>query len=224
MLPEEITALNHHAYCIEGGGPLTVQEFTEKLRATRCIARESPDCIALSVPSFGIDDAHEMRRWAANKPVDGGKKFFILGADTITPDAQNAFLKIFEEPPPDTHFFLLVKSADFLIPTLRSRVEVVFGEKISGTEDVKDARDFLASSVEKRLARAEKIAKALKDEKMTRGEAAAFVSALLSKARGNGAFPRVNAVALENLMRAEQYAHDRSASFKIILEHLAVVL
>ncbi|TSC83414.1 MAG: DNA polymerase III subunit delta' [Parcubacteria group bacterium Gr01-1014_17] len=201
-----------------------MQEFTNKLRAACGIARGSPDCIALSVPSFGINDAHEMRRWAANRAIDGDKKFFILGADTLTPDAQNAFLKVFEEPPPDTHFFLLVKTADFLIPTLRSRVEVVSAQKVSEVNTVKDATDFLASSVEKRLAYAEKIAKSLKDEKMTRGEAAAFVSALLSTERGNGAFPRAKARALENLLRAEQYAHDRSASFKLLLDHLALVL
>lgn len=194
------------------------------LRGACGVARGSPDCIALSVPSFGIDDAREMRGWAANKPVNGGKKFFILGTDTITPDAQNAFLKVFEEPPPDTHFFLLVKTADFLIPTLRSRVEVIPAQKVSTTEAAEDATDFLASSVEKRLAFAGKIAKALKDEKITRGEAAAFVSSLLSASRGNAAFPRAKTNALENLLHAEQYAYDRSASLKIILEHLAVVL
>ncbi len=201
-----------------------MQEFTNKLRSTFGFARGSPDCIALSVPSFGIDDAHDMRGWAANKPVDGWRKFFVLGADTITPDAQNAFLKIFEEPPPDTHFFLLVKTADFLVPTLRSRVEVVSGEHISEDGVLNDANDFFASPIAKRLARAEKIAKALKDEKMTRGEAGAFVSALLSSARGKGAFPSRHRAGLEHLLRAEQYVHDRSASFKLLLDHLSLVL
>lgn len=222
MFPEEITSLNHHAYCVEGMGPSAVAGFTAMLREACGVARGSPDCIALSVPSFGIKDAHEMRGWAANKPVNGGKKFFVLGADTLTPDAQNAFLKVFEEPPPDTHFFLLVKTADFLIPTLRSRVEVVAAPSLA--QATEDATDFLTASVEKRLVRAEKIAKALKDEKMTRGEAATFVSSLLSAARGNAAFPRAKTNALEHLIRAETYAHDRSASLKIILEHLAVVL
>lgn len=224
MFVDGIKSLTHHAYCIEGAGPNAVQEFTAALRAAFGVSRGSPDCIALSVPSFGIKDAHEMRGWAANRAIEGGKKFFVLGADILTPDAQNAFLKVFEEPPPDTHFFLLVKTADFLIPTLRSRVEVVSARKVSTTEEVENATNFLTSSVEKRLARAEKIAKALKDEKMTRGEAAAFVSSLLSAARGNAPFPRARTNALENLLRAEQYAHDQSASFKLLLDHLALVL
>lgn len=224
MFPREIKSLTHHAYCVEGAGPHEVTAFTEKLREVYGVARGSPDCIALSVPSFGIDDAHEMRGWAFNKPLGSDKKFFILGADTITPDAQNAFLKVFEEPPPDTHFFLLVKTADFLIPTLRSRVEVLRTDAVGADTDIEEAESFLSTSAEKRLARAEKIVKALKDEKMTRGEAATFVSALLSVSRGNGAFPRAKTNALEHLMRAETYAHDRSASFKLLLDHLSLVL
>lgn len=224
MFPKEITSLNHHAYCVEGAGPHEVTAFTEKLREACGVMRGSPDCIALSVPSFGIDDAQEMRGWAFNKPAGGGKKFFVLGADTITPEAQNAFLKVFEEPPPDTHFFLLLKTADFLLPTLRSRVEVLQMSAAKKDATPEEAKSFLASSIEKRLAYAEKVSKALADEKMTRGEAATFVSSLLSAARGNAAFPRASRDALEYLLRAEAYAHDQSASFKLILDHLALVL
>ncbi len=217
----------HHAYCVTGAGVENVAEFAEKIRTVFGIERGSPDVVALAVPSFGIDDALEFRRWAENRAVSGGKKFFVFGVDSITHEAQNALLKTFEEPTPHTHFFLLIKNADMLLPTLYSRVEVVSAEAagISSSErSEKEAKEFLASSVEKRLARAEKITKALKDEKMTRGEAAALISDMVETARGTHAFPRAYAEGLEHLVRAEEYARDKSASLKIILEHLAVVL
>ncbi|OHA34373.1 MAG: hypothetical protein A2938_00780 [Candidatus Taylorbacteria bacterium RIFCSPLOWO2_01_FULL_48_100] len=147
--------------------------------------------------------------------------------DSITHEAQNALLKTFEEPTPHTHFFLLIKNADMLLPTLHSRVEVVSAEAagISSSESGKEeAKEFLAASVEKRIASAEKIVKALKDEKMTKGVATALISDMVGAARGTHAFPRTATEGLEHLVRAEEYARDRSASLKIILEHLAVVL
>ena len=227
MFDNRIKSLTHHAYCVAGAGVWQVAEFAEKIREAFGIERGNPDVVALSVPSFGIDDAHEFRGWAENRAVRGGKKFFILGADNITREAQNALLKTFEEPTPHTHFFLLIKNANALIPTLRSRVEVVSAEEagISSPEGgAEEAKEFLATSIEKRLALAEKIAKALKDERMTRGEAVALISDMVGAARGNGMFPRAYAEGLEHLARAEEYARDRSASLKIILEHLAVVL
>ena len=219
--------LKHHAYCIEGAGREKVSAFAEKLREVCELERGYPDLVALAVPSFGIDDAHFVRALARQKPVAGGKKFFVLGADAVTREAQNALLKTFEEPTPATHFFLLVSSAELLAPTLRSRMEVAPIERF-GVVVVKkhheEARAFLAAPTSARLARAEKIAAALKDEKMERGEGAAFIEALQAEVRGEGAFPRERADALEKLLRTASYARDQSSSFKLLLEHLSLVL
>ena len=219
--------LNHHAYCIEGAGREEVGAFAENLREALGLERGYPDLVALAVPSFGIDDAHEIRAWAVQKPVAGGRKFFVLGADAVTHEAQNALLKTFEEPTPATHFFLLVPSAELLAPTLRSRMEVMpiarFGVVVVKKHH-EEARAFLASPISARLARAEQIAAALKDEKMERGEAAAFIEALQAETRGAGAFPLRHAPALETLVGAASYARDRSSSLKLLLEHLSLAL
>ena len=64
MFSDGIKNLTHHAYCVAGAGVENVAEFAEKIRTVFGIERGSPDVVALAVPSFGIDDALEFRRWA----------------------------------------------------------------------------------------------------------------------------------------------------------------
>jgi DNA polymerase-3 subunit delta' len=56
------------------------------------------------------------------------KVVLVLSAETMNPQAQNAFLKTLEEPPADTTLLLVTSAPDRLLPTLRSRcVRIPFG-------------------------------------------------------------------------------------------------
>ena len=50
----------------------------------------------------------------------------------MTPEAQNALLKIFEEPPANVYFFLLCDNASALLSTVRSRAPVLRMEIFDG--------------------------------------------------------------------------------------------
>ena len=50
------------------------------------------------------------------------KKFFIIQTDFFNEAAQQALLKIFEEPASDVHFFILTSRASALLDTLASRL------------------------------------------------------------------------------------------------------
>lgn len=54
-----------------------------------------------------------------------GKVFIVREADRITSQAQNALLKTLEEPPAGTFLILLASSLDQLLPTTRSRCQIV---------------------------------------------------------------------------------------------------
>jgi DNA polymerase III delta prime subunit len=54
-----------------------------------------------------------------------GSVYIINGADTMNVQAQNAMLKVFEEPPAHATFVLLAENTDRLIPTIRSRCELI---------------------------------------------------------------------------------------------------
>lgn len=70
---------------------------------------------------LGINDVHEIHRRAALLPGEGLQVFVIEQADIMTSEAYQAFLKILEEPPEGSLFFLSADSPK-LPDTILSRV------------------------------------------------------------------------------------------------------
>jgi len=63
---------------------------------------------------------------ASLKPFEGRTKVFIVDpADAMSISGANALLKTLEEPVPCTLFVLLTRSADMLLPTIRSRSQAI---------------------------------------------------------------------------------------------------
>lgn len=57
--------------------------------------------------------------------LGGGKVFIIDEAELLDAEGQNALLKTLEEPPPKTWFVLVASHAERLLPTIRSRCQIV---------------------------------------------------------------------------------------------------
>jgi DNA polymerase-3 subunit delta' len=49
-------------------------------------------------------------------------KYIIFGGKSFTPEAQNALLKVLEEPPRNIEFIMLAPSKSVVLPTIRSRL------------------------------------------------------------------------------------------------------
>jgi DNA polymerase-3 subunit delta' len=72
--------------------------------------------------ALGIDQVRAALDELALAPVEGRRRVFIFDpADALTPDAQNALLKLLEEPPARTHLVLLTRHEEALLPTIASR-------------------------------------------------------------------------------------------------------
>lgn len=82
---------------------------------------ESVDCRHIIVDAFGIADARTLEMQARSKAVMGGAYTFVVCTIAMTNEAQNALLKLFEDPPPETVFHMVVPHEQMLLPTLRSR-------------------------------------------------------------------------------------------------------
>lgn len=85
-----------------------------------------PDVVILSgsdgVKSFHIDKIRGIMSEIFIKPIEANKKVYILqDAQNMTHQAQNALLKILEEPPSDTLFILTCISATSMLSTIISR-------------------------------------------------------------------------------------------------------
>lgn len=76
--------------------------------------------------TIGIDQVREIKSKAYIKPQELEHRIFIIDqASTMTDAAQNALLKLLEEPPKGVYFFILCENAAMLLPTVRSRAPVL---------------------------------------------------------------------------------------------------
>ena len=77
-------------------------------------------------PVFKVDQIRDVSADADIVPTEAQRKVYVLRqADTMNPAAQNALLKLLEEPPRSASFILAVERAESLLPTVRSRCEVI---------------------------------------------------------------------------------------------------
>jgi DNA polymerase III delta prime subunit len=229
----------HHAYAVLGDREDVKKElfvFLEK--DLKFPTKGNPDFWQGEFNVFKIGDSRALNDAHLNKPVKYDRKVFVIFADFITKDAQNSLLKIFEEPSAETTFFLVLPSAAGLISTLKSRMIIVRGENFlnpevgpRGSRDkAGDAEEFLSAKVGKRLTMVAKIAKDIKDEKLTKNDAITFLKniekvikeSLKAKNAHNGRGGSL--LAIEDIEKAISYANDESPSIKVILDHLAVTL
>lgn len=114
--------------------PKKLRERLEEARLEEiAIRREDPLAVSESDASAAIYLAmvDELRALASRRPALGRSAVFVVGdADRMVPqassqEAANAFLKLLEEPPPDTLLVLTSSRPGSLLPTVRSRVLAV---------------------------------------------------------------------------------------------------
>ena len=71
-------------------------------------------------------DIEYARKKISLKAFNGGARVCILwGAEKMTNQASNAFLKILEEPPKNTYFLLIAENQEEILPTIVSRCQIV---------------------------------------------------------------------------------------------------
>jgi DNA polymerase-3 subunit delta' len=71
---------------------------------------------------ISIEQIRDLIGEANLRPYEGRNKVFIIDpADGLSVGGSNSLLKTLEEPARDTKFILLTRSADLLLPTIRSR-------------------------------------------------------------------------------------------------------
>lgn len=73
--------------------------------------------------SIGVDDVRNVTTEVFTKPIISEKKIVVIqNAHLMTQEAQNALLKVIEEPPGYVVFFLLCDSVSTILSTILSRV------------------------------------------------------------------------------------------------------
>ncbi|GHT81470.1 DNA polymerase III subunit delta' [Actinomycetota bacterium] len=89
---------------------------------------DSPDIRVVKTNrlSIGVNEIRDLISLAANTPMSLKYRVFIIhDADRLTEAAQNALLKSIEEPIETTIWLLIAPSSEDLLPTVRSRSQLV---------------------------------------------------------------------------------------------------
>ena len=227
----------HHAYAVLGDRSEVKEElFTFLNKDLKFSTKGNPDFWQGEFNVLKIGDSRALNENHLNKPVKYDRKVFVIFANSISKDAQNSLLKIFEEPSADTTFFLVLPSATDLISTLKSRLIIVRGDNVLNAKNTKgkdkagNAAEFLNAKIGKRLTMIAKIIKDIKDEILTKSDAITFLKNIENvikdglKAKNAHNARSGSLLAIEDIEKAISYANDESPSLKVILEHLAVVL
>ena len=95
----------------------------------RIASGADPDVILAGADESGrlrIGVIREVMRVLALKPYASRYRVAILDDfDAVMPNAQDALLKTLEEPPPHAVLILLSRSAEHVLPTIRSRAQII---------------------------------------------------------------------------------------------------
>lgn len=162
----------HHSLLLHGPSATTLQEAALRIaKVLNCPNRlgddDCPSCgridkgihpdVQIVSPlkdrkAISIEQIRGVVTDAGLRPYEHGVKVFVITpADTMSGAAANSILKTLEEPVRDTAFILLTSSADLLLPTIKSRCQIIF-MRPEEPDEQDDHRD-LVEDVLDRLAR-----------------------------------------------------------------------
>lgn len=105
----------------ERGGILITSEIEDRAREIEDSLRPLRS-VTFMRDDFKIEDAKEVISEAYKS--EENTKTLILGAKSFTVPAQNALLKILEEPPRNIVFILIAPNKSTFLPTVRSRLSL----------------------------------------------------------------------------------------------------
>ena len=137
-----------HTYIVTGGDAAAREAAGDLIAAAAVCSGEGPapcgrcrDCVKVrkgihpdvehidrreDAREHSVDDMRAVRARAFVMPNEAPRSVFVIrDADAMNIQAQNAMLKVFEEPPPHAVFVLLAENPMRLLETVRSRGETV---------------------------------------------------------------------------------------------------
>jgi DNA polymerase III subunit delta' len=124
-------------------------EWLEVLRS------DHPDVGLVVAPKrvLRVEQMRNIEREANYRPFEGQARVFLIeDAEKLNEQAANALLKILEEPPPTSHIVLLTARPDFLLPTIRSRCQMIRFAPLTAEEiETYLVKNKLASGAEARV-------------------------------------------------------------------------
>lgn len=84
--------------------------------------------------TISVDQIRDLHKFLSLKTLKSERFVLIDPADRLSTAASNSLLKVLEEPPEGTYFFLITSKLSSLLPTIRSRSQIMRFEKLKANE------------------------------------------------------------------------------------------
>ncbi len=224
----------HHAYLIEGIAREVLPELLEFFDSLGVKTSGNPDFYNISIDSFKVKDAQYLKSLSSEKSfgvVKGSKKIFVISVNNFLLEAQNTLLKIFEEPMPNTHFFLIVPDKDALLQTVASRFYFISAKSDKNAE-IKEAEKFIALSLSGRIAYLKELLNVPEEDEddedvevvpqnSARSKASSFLNAIetaLHKKKPLDPEP------FDQIFKVREFLRQPGSSVKSLMESVAIVI
>lgn len=206
-----------HAYIIVGHPDRTREALLAHLEHDHGVSvRGNPDVTVHAVRRLYGDDAIAL---IDRVSVRSDTKYIIISAVDATIDAQNKLLKTIEEPSAGSHLFLIVPSIHIILPTIRSRAQIIIADDTDGA--LATATTFLKLPINARMKHIEKMLSEIKDDDQSKMNVVELIDGCTAAVHATE--PR-NYTLLKQLLDMRSFAFDQSASLKYVLEWIALAL
>ena len=215
-----------HAMVIFGDRAASLTYLLALLSKKENLVPGSPDLLVLDCTTFGVDESELARQYVSRAAV-GGRKAIIMSASHFTHQAQNALLKILEEPASQTTFFLLAEQEEALLGTVRSRVVACTEHgRSEGREALRrQAEQFLSGTTSGRLQLLEPFLRVYDNDEAKRGQRSAARGFVLELQTAFLAAKKAHThEGADFLFRASTLLATPAANLRLIFEHLSFAL
>ncbi|NQK45745.1 DNA polymerase III subunit delta' [Streptococcus suis] len=200
--------LSQSLFCQEKVGILPCQ----RCRTCRLIEAGEFSDVTLLAPQGNIIKTETVRELVKNFSQSGfesSKQVFIIrDAEKMHANAANSLLKVIEEPQSDIHIFLLTNQEEAVLPTIKSRTQIIgFPKNLLALERMLEEEGLLKSeaSLLARLVSSQEEARKLAENKNFLdliGQSKKFIDLLLGNP--NQAYLQVGTLVALALEKAEQ--------------------
>ena len=210
-----ISTFSHHAtLLVHNDRKASSEKFWDELQ------KLSPAHTYFDNTVLDIDTARAIQSWA-NTPYND-KKIGLVSFHTITIPAQNALLKIIEEPPLHVQFIFVTSNKENLLPTLLSRLNYVQHENET-TSKMEDAETFLKTKAQMRMKLPQitvLLAKVDEEDRKDRESVRLFILELAQALRNK----KAPAHYVTETLEIASYAGLPSSPTKALMEYLSLLL
>lgn len=196
----------HHANLLVGSTEWALSQIPESEK------KFDSDVLLYTYERMSIAQVRSLIYEAGLRPVARPYRTFIIVCDSLLHEAQNALLKLFEEPNGHTIFYIIIPREDMLLPTLRSRLHLLYVEDVEPEKAT--FSEFLKLGYAERLAL---IAQKLKEEDVQWVE-------IIVRGVEQYAHEKKDMVLIKDALMLSAYVHTVGSSKKMLLEHIALTL